>query len=378
MKKTSGITAAMILGALLALWLALPSASAAGSAEVYVNGQLLNASNPYWKNGNATASPTDWNAHFDAAAATLTLNNAVINTEAAVSYHLGSWGLVVGDGDLSLVLVGNNSLTYDSDVHADSLTVISHGDLTIGGSGSMSIRNYNAYSHSRAFGISSDEGLTILGGSLTLDIRGEYGACGLYGRSVLFAGGQADIQTQSDLSIAVYAVDGDFRMTGGTVRAEAGTTGDFASALQAHDIDLKGGSGVFTATGQGTVYGVFFENDVFEFSGGCFIFSGETSALRYNDEIMGVTYTLTGGPVYVSETADGSGKRLWTSAADGRLESDLYSTSPFRYVQFGNCIPAGEMPRTGDTAVPLLWEGTALCALLIAAGWTVIARRKRR
>ena len=70
------------LSTLLSLCLAVPAALAAGSTEIWVNNVKLDASNPYWKNGNLPASENDWNAHFDVSTATLTLKDA------PTGYHL--------------------------------------------------------------------------------------------------------------------------------------------------------------------------------------------------------------------------------------------------------------------------------------------------
>ncbi len=108
MKKYGLLYTGLILALLAALFLVPASASAAGATSVVVEGQILDASTPYWKNGNLPASKDDWNAWFDASSSTLTLKDA--DLEILVSIGAGVMALA----DLTVMLLGgkqNRSMT---------------------------------------------------------------------------------------------------------------------------------------------------------------------------------------------------------------------------------------------------------------------------
>ena len=367
-KRTSCL--ALVLSAIVLLCLAPPAALAAGSTEVYVNGQLLNAGNPYWKNGNLPASENDWNAHFDVSTATLTLKDAKLDTTYDTGYH----SLVFAPEDAGIVFLGRNEFAYTSAASDITIGVYVRGDMTINGDGSADFRLRAADAGAQAAAIYGDGMVTIHGGNITVDIRAGFVAVGMRGASgILYAGGHTDIYTEARRSYGAYTNYSQFRMTGGTLSATSVSTGEIGYALTCSYIILEGGEGVFRAYGPGAAYGLYLWGNGLQYTDGRYIFSGDTSALYY-EGIISVAYTLTGGPVYVSGAANGDGKWLWTSAAkDGRLESNLNEQSSFKYVQFGEWPP-----QTGDGQTPWLWAGIALCTLLFAAGVLVLVNRKRR
>lgn len=368
MKKT---LAAFTLSMFLSLCLALPAALAAGSTEVWVNNVKLDASNPYWKNGNAPASAADWNAHFDAATATLTFQNAALD---AVSPTYTA--MVYAGADIRIVFQNHNTLAYNSALYSTVYGVHANGDITIDGDGSADFRITTNISNGQAAAIYGEGGLTILGGSLTMDVRAGFVAVGIRGfNGFLHAGGHMDVYTEASRSYAVFENNILFRMTGGSISATSVSTDELAHALSGSQLSLEGGEGVFRAYGPTSAYGLYFWERNLSYTGGRYLFAGDTSALFYSD-IDSVVYTLTGGPVYATEAVSGSGKRLWISEAkDGRLESNLNETSSFKYVQFGEWP---ELPQTGDNARPWLWAGMgALCVLLMAVGIPAAAARKR-
>ena len=164
-------------------------------------------------------------------------------------------------------------------------------------------------------------------------------------------------------------------MTGGSISATSVSTGMMAYALGGNEIYLEGGEGVFRAYGPNDANGLYLLyhlNDIISYTGGRYIFSGDTSALMHDRYNSNVTYTLTGGPVFVSEATSGAGMWQWTSAAkDGRLESDLDDQSSFKYVQFG-LFP--KMPETGDTQAPLLVGRARACSVLLGAAGMLLAQ----
>ena len=81
---------------------------------MFVNDVELTSAAPYWQNGSATAAAAPpaggWNAYFDAAASSLTLRDAVIDT-----MHVWSnpeEALVYANGDVTVTLLGYNNLQH--------------------------------------------------------------------------------------------------------------------------------------------------------------------------------------------------------------------------------------------------------------------------
>lgn len=374
MRKTNRIFAAFLLAAFLLLSFALPCASAGGGTDVWVNGIWLNGASPYWKNGDAAASPSDWNAYFDAATSTLTLKDAVINHP----YDFTSKALIYADGDLHLVLTGTNTLSGAETAAPALYGICALNSLTISGGGSADFQLTNTYEPSAVYGIFASDSLTINSGSLSINVSGvlTYGLASPGG--ILIAGGETDIQSSgSEQSSLVYIDEGSFRMVGGKVTGTA-VSDEQAAGLLALGIVLAGGEGVFQAQSPNFAVGLFGADPVLYVLGGHFVFIGDTCALVdfiSPDELIDLQ--LTNVKTYTSDAADGTGKRLWTSDADGYLMAIVGRPSPFLYVEFIGSAASGSMaPQTGDASVPWLWAGIALCAALGAAGLILKARRK--
>lgn len=371
MKKTSRIFFAMMIAVFLFSVFALPSASAAGATSVWVNNVELNAGSPYWKNGNLPATASDWNAHFDAATSTLTLNNAVIGTLHAYSSYNG---LLFANGDLTLVLTGSSTLQYGATSLGTYMGIYVQGLLTVTGSGGASILlNGTAFS-SYLYGIYTHD-LAIEAGTLNIQVNCVFMSYGIasYGDAVI-SGGSVTVGCNGLMCNGVYAQTGDFIMTGGRIAVTAIAGGD-AIALQAQGITLEGGEGVFAGNASKPVYGGYLIGNTLNVSGGHFVFCGIYGGLFCQSAPLAAN--LTNVLTYVSPSMDGSGKRLWTGPADGELASNFVAISPFRYVEFILPGTGEEYPRTGDTASPWLWAGIALCAALMAAGIPAAAARKK-
>ncbi len=194
MNRAQSLLTALMLTAIVALCFFAPSALAAGSTEVWVNGVKLDAGNPYWKNGNAAASAADWNAHFDVSTATLTLKDAKLDT----TYNTGYHSLVFAPEDAGIVFLGRNEFAYTSAASDITVGVYVRGDMTINGDGSADFRLRAADAGAQAAAIYGDGMVTMYGGNITADIRAGFVAVGMRGASgILYAGGHTDIYTEA-------------------------------------------------------------------------------------------------------------------------------------------------------------------------------------
>lgn len=374
MKKINKYFFAMMIAVFLFSVFTLPSASAAGATSVWVNNVELNAGNPYWKNGNLPASASDCNAHFDAATSTLTLNSAVINTPHAAS---GSQNLVSANGDLNLVLTGTSTLQYTANALGYYNGFHVNGLLTITGSGGANIllnsNDYNIY----LYGNLSDT-LAIESGTLDVQIGGVYNASGASGiasyKDISISGGNVTIGCKGIQCYMVFAMSGDFSMTGGNITATTVSTNSMGVAAQ--NITLEGGEGVFSGSASGPGTGGYLAGTALSVSGGHFVFSGNNEALFSQNGPP--TVSLTNVLTYVSTDVSGSGKSLWTSPADGVLISTYTVPSPFLYVEFILPGSGDKYPLTGDSQMPWLWAEIVLLCLLSVAGLAATMARKRR
>ncbi|MFH1879837.1 MAG: hypothetical protein ABIK64_03480, partial [Bacillota bacterium] len=358
----------IILLVVLLLCVSPPAASAADATGVWVNNVQLTAASPYWKNGNAPASASDWNAYFNAASATLTLQNAQIDTLSSTAVNSSNRALVYANGDLTLELSGTNTLQYAATSTVTVNGVYAAGSLAVQGSGSAGIAINLGAATIDTRGIYAAGNIECRGGTLDIRITTGSTAQGLMStNNTLYSGGQAAIQVKGRSGRIVNCPGGEFRMTGGTIDATAESTGANALGLLGLNVSLEGGEGSFRAYGVNLCYGLDYLSSNISISGGRFVFSGDTSAIYCGMYGSKPPVNTAGVYIYVSESADGSGLRSWTSSADGDLVSDSGFTSPFRYVLF-TAVPIGAaQPQTGDGRLPWLWSGIALCALLFAA-----------
>lgn len=383
MKRILKRCAVGTLAALLFAGLFAAAAHAAGAAEVTVNGVTLNATLRYLANGSATASATKpasgGYAQFDAGTSTLTLHDAVLTQVSAVPGYPVYANAVYAGGDLNLMLEGASTITYSDNSHFGLIGVYVTGDLTVGGDGSLDVNIASSRGESTVYGLFSDLNLTVVDGVLSVSVSAPGDVYGLYAlRGAAFLGGWTEINATGWTSIGIRAVFDAGRLAGGTIRVQSHATSDFASALWMNSVVLEGSDGYFAADGEGSLYGLLFYDSMFSFTGGTYIFAGQTAAMGYDVPSGTPVYNMAGGPVYVSENFDGSGKRRWVSAADGLLSTTWSTMSPFLYVQLGASPAVSQaMPETGDGARPWLWAGIALCAGLMAAGIPAAGKRRR-
>ncbi len=136
-----------------------------------------------------------------------------------------------------------------------------------------------------------------------------------------------------------------FRMTGGNVQCTVESSQTALGSVHNHGlwaeaISLEGGTAVFQALSGDHGYGLYVPGGRVNVTGGTFTFAGAASAVLTYLNTWGLQQPADGVSIYTAEAADGSTRRMWRSAADGRLESYLdvygyYTTSDFRYVHFG-------------------------------------------
>ncbi len=181
----------------LALLLGMTAtASAAPATAVYINGTALDASTPYYQGGVALATVTNLNntAWFDAATNTLTLNNATIDATSTGGHA------IQGDGDLTIKLMGENTVTAG----AGLVGIIVRGD--------------------------SERLLTIMGES---------------GASLTVLGGQDGINVEQGASLAIS-------------NAAVTATGTTGRGIAASNVTITDS----TVTATGNTIGIFSENAV--------------------------------------------------------------------------------------------------------------------
>ena len=378
----------IVLLVLLITCMAVPAALAAPADNVWVSGVNLTADLPYWKNGSASASATEppggWNAYFNASTGTLTLKDAVVNQTVP---FLTSNSLICAPGDLSLVLRGTSTITWNSDTHQYVDGIFTSGALAISGDGSLNIQMHNTGEAGSVFGIKTFSNLTVVSGSIKSTLQAAVDAHGMYafGGAILIAGGHTEIDTKAAGSVAVGAIYFEFRMTGGslTVNVE-GTSED--PELNTHGLvctssSLEGGTASFIVSGSATYQsGMYYQSNTLTYSGGTFTFAGGTSALINNGEHTYIQYNLSDDAlVYASEYTDGRAPILWKSDADGILTSIMITgnMSDYHYVRFTQPQPVVQAPQTGDESNPWLWVGIAAAAVLLVVGAVLIVRRKR-
>jgi len=370
MKKTNRLFAAFLLVAFLVLSFALPSASAGGGTEVWVNNVYLTSGSPYWKNGNAPASAGDWNAYFNVATATLTLNNAEIDTLSDTTVDAAYQALVYADGPITVVLEGNNAFQFNGTANSTIAGIYASGALTVNGSGGA-VMKIQTTSNISAYGIYGDGVLTIENGTLDMGIKTIFMAIGFGSNSgILFAGGMAIVGANGSYSRIFVVESGTLRITGGAIKGLATAAGGNAIALMALTIYLEGGEGVLRATEDESGYGILVGVNTMYVTGGDFIIAGTTSVVY--PELPG-DLLITGRAAYASESFGGAGESLFIALRNTTQTVPLSSLRPYRHVRF---VADTVMPQTGDYTMPWLWAGLALFAMLGAAALVLKMRRR--
>ena len=379
MKESYNRVAAVMLVLILLFCTPTAWAATAGATLVQVNGVTLTSAAPYWANGSSTASTTapasGGYIFFDAAAETLTLCNAVVGNISAIPGSTTRKSCLFVDGDIHIMLSGASTLSYASDAYATLYGLCVWGKTSIGGDGSLNVQINNTFPSSNSLAIFCRGDLSVISGTLILDVDASISGFGLTSEAaILFAGGNAQIDTNAMQSAGLMTQYSDIRITGGSVTAAVTSSGPYASGLYGSNISLEGGVGRFSANGGTTCCGLGFWGKKLVYTGGTFTFSGSKTAITYDKTFVNYALTAPKGTVNVSLFTDGRNLMPWTSDADGMLIS-LSKTlfSNFRFVKF--CMP---VPQTGDTSLPWLWISITLCALTGMAVLTAAAIRERR
>ena len=423
MIRKIGMFAALGLLMCLLLCFTASSASAATANSVNIYGAVINAATPYWTNDGHThsAEPAVWNAWFDAATGTLTLNNLSIHED------ISAYGnpVIFVLGDIVLNLIGNNEIVT---VCAPTGVVLrcllsvgtsssgaNDGDVTIVGSGQLTLQTdfaptgipsgMNAFmalmevdGHLLVDGgtlnvlfTSSDdpqvscEGITlgawdthdrmtVAGGSVTIQGYGmNISLLEVLHGDFTMTGGRLDLTAtvnKDGMAQGLMVFGGNFRMTGGvldvTCKSYCGMSWikqGFALSVR-KAIAINGGIGALMSN---TDYTVIQDSasllDRFTISGGHFIFGGAGTAALYLP-----TPVLMRNDVraIVDDNSPHGFDKWWWNDSMPPLANNYY------YVEFVDRDP---YPQTGDTFNLPLWLGLGFTALL---GLGALARKRKR
>lgn len=257
MKRIKKRTLALVVSLLLAQGLMSPAALAADTSScIYMGGVELigSADQPAYATTdssgkvNADGNSDNYNIKWDGE--TLTLNGA--NVTGYYSY-IDSYGdsnsaAIYHDGDIQILLEGENTVTGSvTDSELDNGIAVG-GDLTISGSGSL--KATGGYD-----GITSQNGdLTILSG----DVMAEGGSGGIstYDGGLTISGGEVtvtgngsyyDVSAEINVSYGFY-IDGDCTISGGKVTTTAHA--DFPYITGAYGMYIFGESGLTISGGE--------------------------------------------------------------------------------------------------------------------------------
>ncbi len=355
--------------------LLIPHAAAAPgpAVEVYVGGVELDAATPYYQNGSSTAfasSPAGgWNAYFDAAAATLKLQNIEITDLTFLQGSTTEKSFIEIYGNAALELIGDNKLLFVGSPAAGpdfAYGVYVYGDLSVRGSGSLSIA---IQSKNSVYGMYSLYGLYFYDGSMTLRLQSSVSR-GIVATVVIIDGAQIDVGVEG---VECFGVSGeDLTLKSGTLDVNVESTYSFAYGVVAIALSLQGGRMETDAFGTGETCGLYYQDGTLEASGGQFVMSGETSAIAHGKNGTDIQSPAAGMEIFVSADRAGSIKTQWFSPADGSLTYANGTPSPFLYVEFSPIYP-----QTGDGRTPVLWAGIALGILFLAAGTFFAAGRRK-
>lgn len=320
----------------------------------------------------------------------------IVLDDASVTSTSGS-AFVVEAADEAVVVLADgssNSLAdgtgYDTSAEdAPNAALFSMADLTIGGSGSLTVTgNTND-------GIASKDGLVILGGTITVTAVDD----GIRGKDYLIVeGGTVTVEAKDDGlksdnvaddtvgyvlinagTVALSAGDdgihaeGDFAITGGKLTVSTSSEGLEGStvtiaggetSVTASDDGLNATSGATTGGGGGGGGGMQSDGSLLTISGGTLLVNAEGDGLDSNG-----TITVTGGTTVVSgPTGNGNGAldsnggltmtggTLVAAGSSGMAEApSADSTTGWVSVSFAQPIAAGQ-------TVSIVKDGTVLAA----------------
>lgn len=369
MKRIKKRPFALVVSLCLVLGLLSPTALAADpGSHLYVGGVELigSADQPAYATTdssgkvNPEGDPDHYNIKWDGAM--LTLNGA--NVTGGYSYidYYGdpSSAAIYCDGDMQILLVGENSVTgFPTDSEFNN-GIAAKGDLTISGSGSL--KATGGYD-----GIASQNGdLTILSG----DIMAEGGSGGIstYEGNLTISGGEVtatgngsyyDVSSEVNVSYGFY-IDGDCTISGGkvTITAQA----DFPYITRAYGMYIFGENGLTISGGEVAVAATGenrqgFGIDAFEgavIRGGTVTATGGFAGIFTQSASKG-DIIIEGGAVTataVGEDGYGIYSRTNIIIQDGTVTATAMEEGGYGvYVKYGDvAIQGGEVNAAGEAA----------------------------
>ncbi len=362
---------AAILAATMALLLLPKQANAASVTEVYVGNTKLDASTPSTTAYGGTAS-------FDAATGTLTLSGVSVPTSASYQINPTDYASIYADGDLKLVLIGANSATAPDHTSSNSnvtgLRVA--GSLTVSGGGSLTATGGMAY---QSLGIFVEKDVNVLSGTLK-GISGKRRPAGFLS------------------SFGAFIV-GALNVSGGSITGESTAgSGESSAGIAAGGISLSGGS--ITGKGTGSTAGPSYKScgilgfRFIKVTGG--VMRGEISSdpssrptvaigaeqlLFSGGQIVADASALANATAFLAQPAFGANPAWYQWRLSGSGAYTPSSVTPYTLEagnNYVNIIPAAaSIPKTGDSATPVLWLGIALLAILGLAGNRVALKKRR-
>ena len=233
------------------------------------------------------SSKVSYNANTN----TLTLDNY---SNSAVQHENGNRNVITSEGDLNIVLKGENNLTNIGDESVLGIYCSSSGNLNISGEGSLNIETkYDC--------IQTDGNVTIDSGTITITGIGYGKGISSASGNVIINGGELTIINKSD---CIYTNNGGTTINGGNITLKstdsAGIYGErFTIAGGTVDVDAKTG-GIRSAyettisDGKVTVKAIGDGNNSFGISGG--------NSLK-----------VSGGTVTAEATGNGDCNGIWGS-----------------------------------------------------------------
>ena len=309
--------------------------------------------------------------------------------------------IVLAEGSDNLVADGSGYDTSAED--APNAAIFSMADLTIGGTGSLEVTG------STNDGISSKDGLVVLGGTITVDavddgIRGKDYLDLVAGTVTVDAGGdglKADNESDdtvgyirfSGADVTVHAGDDGAHAEGDLVVAEGGVTIDAVEGLEGAVVAVTGGattvtasddgvnasSGTGTAEGQGGPGGgggMTDDGSLVAITGGTLTVDAEGDGIDSNGSLLvtGGTTTINGpsrdgnGAIDANGTRSVSGGTLVAGGSAGMAEA-FDTDSEQGWVQSAVQVEAGQVVevRSGDDVLASLTATKSLANVVASA-----------
>lgn len=242
---------------------------------------------------NAAKTGSD-ESTWDSATKTLTLKGVNFTTSALRAVKL--------PGGSTIVLEDENTIASGRTeaVQSSSYGIYAEGDLTIQGTGTLTVKGGNAY---YSYGIYAYDGVTIQGGTVTATGgTAVYDSYGIYADAVTISGGIVNAYGGEAVnSCGIFAFKSNVTITGGTVEAKGGAADYESYGIYAGtNVEISGGSVEATggtATGyNGESYGIHANKDVTIESGTVTATGGKAS--EYSHGIStGSNVTIKAGTV---------------------------------------------------------------------------------